>query len=64
MIKVDLIVPALTVFRKIVDIPKTKSMKYQYWFPVWFYKQELKKRGVKIRFLDVFNLGQKKALAG
>ncbi|MFX0138284.1 MAG: hypothetical protein ACFFDN_31880 [Candidatus Hodarchaeota archaeon] len=56
MLDVDLIVPWLSSFKNIIRVPSRYNLKHRYWFPVWLYKNELKKKGVKIRFLNRFNL--------
>ena len=56
MLKVDLIVPYMTPIQRFSKIPKVNNLKYLYWFPVWYYKKDLEKMGVKIRFLNLFDL--------
>lgn len=56
MIHIDLIVPWLSFFKKFLRFPRPGHMFYYTWFPVWYYKKDLKQKGLKIRFLDIFNL--------
>ena len=60
MLNVDLIVPWLSTFQNIIRIPKAGNLSHRYWFPVWLYKKDLKKMGVKIRFLNLFNMKHQK----
>ena len=55
MLKVDLIVPLFTITKISLRLP-TGIKKYQYFFPVWLYQKDLKDMGVKVRFLNPFNL--------
>lgn len=55
MLKVDLIVPFFTIAKRSLRSP-TGIKKYQYFFPVWLYQNDLKDMGVKVRFLNLFNL--------
>jgi len=60
MIKIDIIAPSVAIFKKFYRIPNPSDVKYLYWFPVWFYQKELKKLGLKVRFLNYFNLNHTK----
>ncbi len=53
MINIDLIVPPFAYYP---NIPFVSHRWNSYWFPVLFYLKDLKKIGVKIRFLNFFEL--------
>lgn len=56
MLHIDLIDPKYSFLKKFLRVPVPGHLQYLSWFPVWYYKDNLKNRGIKIRFLDTFNL--------
>ena len=60
MFNMDIIIPTTTNFRKFQNYSLPTYRWNRYWFPVWYYQKDLKKMGVKIRFLHNFNMLSKK----
>ena len=60
MLKIDIILPPLSQLNKTQKIPFFNYRRNSYWFPVWYYKNDLKKMGVEVRFLNSLNLNYDK----
>lgn len=60
MIEIDLIVPYLFKSPKIYKLPFTTYNWNLNWFPVFYNKKYLKKMGVNVRFLNLFNINYNK----
>lgn len=56
MIHVDLIIPYHSKLQKFMNSQFFSYWRNSYWFPVWYYRKEIQKLGVKIRFLNPYNL--------
>ncbi len=54
MLNVDIFIPTLTPFRKYQNYSFPTYKWNSYWFPVWYYKKELKNMGINVRFLHDF----------
>jgi len=57
MLEIDIIIPPpFLIFKKLQYLKFPLYRRNLKWFPIWFFNRELNKWGIKVRFINIYNL--------
>ncbi len=60
MIYVDIIIPFHSSVQKYLNFQFYTYRRNSYWFPVWYFRKEIRKMGLEIRFLNLYGINYNK----